>query len=147
MVACEKQHVHLEFISKTFSPVNSAEGDQIEPHKSFANSHSVMYDALFIPGGQHIDMLSGYKEAKDFVNDTFAHAKPIGATNEALELLANTLVKNIAYTNDHTGEVYSNLGVVTVNDAHDLTQFNQAFIDAVAQHRHWMRENHDRKQA
>ncbi|MGP4072145.1 catalase [Piscibacillus sp. B03] len=147
LVSFQKQGVHHEIISKTLSPVNSADGNQVEPHKSFANSHSVMYDALYIPGGQHIEMLAGYKETKDFVNDTYAHAKPIGATNEAIQLLSQTLVNNIAYTNDHNGEVYSNLGVVTINDANDLTEFNQAFIDAIAQHRHWMRENHDRKQA
>ncbi|TFB23105.1 catalase [Filobacillus milosensis] len=146
-IAFQQQGLHCEVISKTLSPVNSAAGDQVDPDKSFANSHSVMYDALYIPGGQHIQNLTSYKETKDFVNDTYAHAKPIGATNEALDLLSSTLVNNIAYTNDHQGEVYSNLGVVTIKDATELKEFNQAFINAISQHRHWMRENHDRKQA
>ncbi|GEL76288.1 catalase [Tenuibacillus multivorans] len=146
-VAFQKQGIHTEIVSKTLSTVTSMEGDQIEPDKYYANTHSVLYDALYIPSGQHIEMITSHKEALDFVNDAYAHAKPIGATNNALQLLSKTLVNNIAYTNDHNGQVYSNLGVVTVNETNDLTDFNEAFIEAIAQHRHWARENHDRKQA
>jgi catalase len=38
-------------------------------------------------------------------------------------------------------QIYTDMGVVTTRNATDLNTFQQDFINAIAQHRHWMREN------
>ncbi|MGO4886354.1 catalase [Anaerobacillus sp. MEB173] len=145
--ALEGAGVHVDIISRTLGIIASVEGQQIEVNKSYSISSSIMYDALFIPGGQQsINNMMMHKEAKDFINDAFAHAKPIGAINEGIDLLTNAEVKNINLAlTESKGEVTTHLGVVTVRNPSDFEAFNNEFIVAIAEHRHWLRENQDGK--
>lgn len=139
--------VHIDVISKQLGMISSMEGQQIEANKSYANSGAVMCDALFVPGGkQSVDSLRMHKDAKDFISEAFVHAKAIGATNEGVDLLLATDIQQITMAGvESNGEVFADYGIVTIRNAQDLNSFNQAFINAVAQHRHWMRQNQDGK--
>lgn len=139
--------IHADIISMNLGMITSAEGQQLEANKSYANSGSIMYDALYIAGGkQSVDTLMLHKDAKDFVNDAFVHAKAIGATNEAVDLLMSSDVQRISLAGVETqGQLFYDLGIVTIRNIADLTAFNQEFINALAQHRHWMRQNQDEK--
>ncbi|WP_332634352.1 catalase [Halalkalibacter flavus] len=147
MTALSGAGIHAETISMNLGMITSAEGQQLEAIKSYANSHSVMYDALYIAGGkQSVESLMTHKDAKDFINDAFVHAKPIGATNEAVDLLMSTDVQRISIAGVETqGQVFYDLGIVTVRNTSDLTAFSLEFINALAAHRHWMRQNQDGK--
>ncbi|MFC0472178.1 catalase [Halalkalibacter kiskunsagensis] len=147
MTALSGAGIHADIISMNLGMITSAEGQQLEANKSYANSGSIMYDALYIAGGkQSVDSLLMHKDAKDFINDSFVHAKPIGATNEAVDLLMSSDVQRIALAGvDTQGQVFYDLGIVTVRNTSDLTAFTQEFINALAEHRHWMRQNQDGK--
>ena len=114
----------------------------MEVDKSYLTSASVMYDALFCVGGRKaVDTLLQQGDAIHFVNESFRHCKPIGAVAEGIELLAGSDVAgvDVAAVDGGTNVVVDS-GVVTLHDASDMTQFNEQFAQAIAQHRHWDRE-------
>lgn len=54
----------------------------------FDTSGSVLFDAVYIPGGQaSVDELKGSGDVKHFVNEAFRHAKPLGASGHGVELM------------------------------------------------------------
>jgi catalase len=131
-----------EVISKYLSPVASMEGEEIIPDKNLISVSSVLYDAVYIPGGEKsIDALSHQPYVLDFVNEAFKHCKAIGATSEAVALLkeVDTKLQEAKMASDN--KVVSDLGIVTSMMSSD--DFTDKLIDAIAQHRHWARENDD----
>ncbi|GAA0462067.1 catalase [Alkalibacillus silvisoli] len=148
MNALRNQDVHIEIISKTLGKVHSDQNEPVNVQKNYATTHSVMYDALFIPGGkQHVDQLTTHKEAKDFIKDTFAHAKTLGASNEAINLFSTVLPKQTQLANEQSkNELFNDMGVLTIQ-SDQLTDYSQSFIEQLANHRHWDRELKDEKQA
>ncbi|MBI0398519.1 catalase [Cyclobacterium marinum] len=90
---------------------------------SITTTESVLFDAIYIPGGQSsIDALSKTPKFKKFINETLKHCKAIAADNEGEELLDETYVKD-----------FKDDKAVLINAAPD------AFIKAIAQHRNWDR--------
>ncbi|SFD45159.1 catalase [Lentibacillus persicus] len=136
-----------DIISKNQGMITASDGKQIEATKSYAITSSVMYDALYIPGGkQSTNQLLTHKEAKMFVNDAFVHAKTIGAANSGVDLLMTSDIKQITFADTNVpNTVVTDLGVISIRESNDLSAFSQEFIDNVAQHRHWARENQDGK--
>lgn len=147
MTALAGAGVTAELISEKQGMMTGEHGQQLEVTKSYATTAAIMYDALFIPGGRmSTDKLKGLKDPKEFVSDTFFHAKTIGAVNEGVELLtASNIQQPMLADAPQDGTVHSDLGVVKVVNAPDLNAFNQEFTNAIAQHRHWMREKQDTK--
>ncbi|MCK0472309.1 catalase [Halalkalibacter sp. APA_J-10(15)] len=139
--------VHADLISKNLGMITSVESQKLEANKSYATSGAIMYDALYIPGGKgSIDLLMTHKEAKDFINDAFVHAKPIGATNEGVDLLGSSEAQRTLLADLESGaQIFTDMGIVTVRNETDLSAFQQEFINAIALHRHWLRENQDGK--
>ncbi len=92
--------------------------------KSLATSDSVMYDAVYIPGGKEsVTMLLGDYEARHFVREAYNHGKAIATSADGNELLQSLGIKE-------------NSGVVTDKSSGGLTK---SFIDSITQHRHWNR--------
>jgi len=136
--ALAKGGARAELVNRTLASVTTAQGHDLEPDKSHLTAASVFYDAVFIPGGKKaIEAQLGQGDAIHFVNEAFRHAKTIGATDEALDLLEATAVgETIGLAK--TGKVVSELGVVTGQDA--TARVVKAFCDALALHRHWERD-------
>ncbi|WP_332696362.1 catalase [Halalkalibacter lacteus] len=139
--------IHADIISKNLGMITSADGQQLEVNKSYATSGAIMYDALYVAGGeQSLANLMMYKEAKDFVSEAFVHAKAIGATNEGIDFLTFAEVKNVIIARPETqAQVFTDMGIVTIRNATDLSAFTEEFIHAISQHRHWLREDQDGK--
>jgi catalase len=130
-------------ISKNLGMKTSANGQQLEADKNYLNAASIMYDAVFVPGGrQHIDILMTQGDSQHFIAEAFKHCKTIGAVNEAVDFLdACPIYGEVTAVPTTQGQVVSELGIVTVRNAADMASFNQEFINAMAQHRHWARQN------
>ena len=101
-----------------------------------------MYDAVYVCGGrQCVDKLLMQGEALHFVNEAFKHAKPVGAANEGVDLLTSSQIQGVTLAAPETrGQLISELGVVTIRNTPDLSDFSHEFISAIAQHRHWARQ-------
>jgi catalase len=142
MQALKGAGVHSEIISKNLGMLTSVDGRQLEVNKNYVSAGSIMYDAVYITGGrQCVDTLLTQGDALHFVNEAFKHAKAIGATNEGVDLIVASQVQGVATAGPQTqAQLVDELGVVTIRNAADMGFFCQKFIEAIKQHRHWMRQ-------
>ena len=102
-----------------------------------------MYDAVYIPGGQQsVDAMKQQGYVINFINEAFKHCKAIGATSEAVGLLAETGIADVKLADSTSKGVISDKGVVT-SQAAPTDEFILAFTDAIAKHRHWIREKNE----
>jgi catalase len=134
-----------EVISMIDGMHKSADGGEIKPDKIHVTTASIMYDAVYIPGGNHLEALSKQGDVIHFINEAFKHCKPIGATGEAVELLKMTQITGVKLASkDAAQTVVNDLGVITLRDTADMENFKNEFKNAIALHRHWMREEKDK---
>jgi catalase len=135
------------------------DGGEVEVDKSYVTTASVLFDAVFVPGGSgSAAALRTHGDALHFVNEAFKHGKPVGATGEAVELLRAARLGGVRLADG--GDVVEDLGVVTVAGSGSVADrvkgavgmeehtgvagFAGRFVEALAQHRHWGREMKDR---
>ena len=131
--------VHL--VAKFLGSITGANGQQIPVDKSALTVASVMYDAVFIPGGRDsVAALLKEGNARHFVSEAFKHGKTIGAVGAGLELLHHTILPTLPTSHPQgDGGVMNVHGVVFTQHTANLQAFSDQFIEAIAQHRHWMR--------
>lgn len=129
---------HAKIVSNHGGKVKTAKGQEIDAEMTFLTAASVMFDAIYVPGGkQSINTLKQEGTAINFVTEAFKHCKAIAASGEGIELLEGANLKGVNLSVN--GKVAADRGVVICPSGGDLGQFSQAFIDAIMQHRHWMR--------
>jgi len=133
---------HSEIISKDLGMITAADGQQLEAANNYITAGSIMYDAVYVPGGrQSADSLVMQGDSLHFVNEAFSHAKAIGASNEGVDLLVSSQIKGVALAGpDNYGQPVTELGVVTTRNASDMSGFAREFINAITGHRHWARQ-------
>lgn len=140
--ALESAGAQTEVVSKMFGNLQSSSGGSVEVDKSYLTTASIMYDAVFIPGGQQsVQMMQQQGDARHFVNEAFKHGKTIGAVGDGAALLMAADIQGVNIAgSQNTEAVVAHKGVVTSRSGVDLNGFSQQFIQAIAQHRHWARE-------
>lgn len=133
-----KNGAMAEIISKFHGKIKSDSGDTLETDKSHVTTGSIMYDAVFIPGGKHVEALKKQGDVLHFINEAYKHCKAIGCTGEALQLFqeSNVEVGSINFTD---GDVYDSMGIVIARDGKASDGFLDTFKNAMLQHRHWSR--------
>ncbi|QGZ64888.1 catalase HPII [Paraburkholderia acidisoli] len=108
------------------APTLAAIGD-ITPDATIAGMPSVMFDAVFVPGGEAAaQVLSQSGDARHFVLEAFKHLKALGAVD------TGRLVLQAAHLPDQAD------GVAT-GDAKELARVLKEFVDTAGQHRVWSR--------
>ena len=114
--------------------ITDDEGGEHTVDKTFLTTGSVLYDAVFIPGGRDsINSLLNEPDAIHFINEAYRHCKAIGASGEGKDLVRASFVGNSL--KDGTDIP----GVLQAEAAVD-SDFMAAYTNAVAQHRFWERE-------
>ncbi len=117
--------------------IETMQGEELPVEMTFLTGASVMFDAVYVPGGdQSVEVLKHNGDAIHFIDEAFKHCKAIAASSEGVELLAASNIKGVNFT--HNGSVGTEMGVITSHSGNP-NQFAQAFIDAIKQHRYWMR--------
>jgi catalase len=145
MQALEAGGAKAHIISKHQGMLKSSSGEELEVDKSYVTTASVLYDAIYLPGGkENVETLKTQGDAIHFVNEAFRHCKPLGATGEGVDLLKVANIPDIQFSGQESTDkiipVISDKGVVTAVSESDRKSFNDSFIAAIAQHRHWDRE-------
>jgi catalase len=106
------------------------------------NMPSVMFDAVLVPGGKDAaTALAGNGDAVHFVMEAFKHCKAICTVGEGVRLLAS-----LGIGPDDTAPAGVLVAKTPANNLGDNTaaqEVAQAFIAAIAKHRHWDRANVD----
>ena len=133
-----------KIIAPTLGTLKTAQGHDVTIDCAFLTAGSVLFDAVFVPGGdKSLKTLTTEPRAVEFVAEAYKHCKAIGATGKGAALLQAAGIG----TNDRgptkKGRKPSGPeGVVIGKDA-ELKSVAGAFIQAVAQHRHWGRESQE----
>jgi len=103
----------------------------------------VIYDGLFVPGGKEsVDEHQDDTDALMFVAEVFKHSKTIGASGEGVDLLVAATPPGRSAKNGKDGEatLLAMDGIIGQRKGASIADAAQAFIDALAQHRHFSRE-------
>jgi catalase len=118
--------------------LTGANGETVKADFSFLTGASVLFDAVYVPGGDaSVDVLKREPEATNFVNEAYKHCKPIAGTGAGVGLLALALGQG--FTEADITEEQGNEGVIT-SRAGQISKVAQAFVAAISQHRFWERE-------
>ncbi|MEO6638278.1 MAG: catalase [Ginsengibacter sp.] len=117
--------------------ITGEDDTQFPIYKSLLTTASVLYDAVYVPGGTNsVATLEADADAVHFLNEAFKHCKAIAADKQALQVLKATYFGR-KLPEDDSAETAMMEGVVVSDDANKLTD---TFISAIAQHRFWERE-------
>ena len=115
----------------------ASEAIPIPVDKSLMTTASVLYDAVYVPGGiNSVATLEADADAIHFLNEAFKHCKAIAADTDALQVLRSTYFGR-KLPEDNSKETAMMEGIILGNDAADV---RGKFIDAIKQHRFWDRE-------
>lgn len=111
----------IKLIAPTLGAVSATGGKQLQPDETLFNTASVLFDAVYIAGGEKsLKTLMGEPDAIHFVNEQFRHCKAIGADKDANAFMEMT----------YCG---ADAGIITNGNI-------EQFLKAVGQHRFWERE-------
>ncbi|MEP6635724.1 MAG: catalase [Acidobacteriota bacterium] len=131
-------------MTKTVAPrlgvVTGTSGAELKADFSFLTGSSVLFDAVYIPGGDaSVKALIQESEAREFVREAYKHCKTIAASGAGVGFLATSLAGQFNEPEESREKVAANEGVVSSRDD-SITNVASAFIQAIAEHRHWERE-------
>lgn len=131
MMALVKEQAKGFIVAPYQGAVKTGQGGEIAVDFSFLTSSSVLFDAVYIPGGQGLNELSQDADVLDFLNDAYRHCKVIGAQGGGIELLSGTAFANKIDNDDE--------GIIISADL-QKESFASDFIAAMGNHRIWARE-------
>lgn len=118
-----------EIIAPQLGAIIADDDTEIIADKTFFNTASVLYDAVYVAGGTNcVATLEACPEAVHFLNEAFKHCKAIAADADGMQVLNATYFHKKLETDD---------GVIVDADANHLST---KFIAAIANHRFWDRE-------
>ena len=127
----------VELIAPRLGQVVAADGTAVPVNKSFLTAASVLYDAVYVPGGVNsVATVAATADAVHFLNEAFKHCKAIAADAAARQVLEATyfFAKLPPADNEAAG---LREGVVVSADGSVLAR---QFVAAIKQHRFWERE-------
>jgi catalase len=118
-----------QFVGPRVGMFVSESGEKIQANKSMENSPSVLFDALVLPDGSDaVEALAADGHTMEFIKDQFRHGKAILAMGAGRELL------------EMAGVGLDGVPGIVLADDVDADATADAFIDAIAAHRHPSRE-------
>ncbi len=120
----------VKIIAPRLGEVTCKHGRNFHIDYSLLTVGSVMFDAVFIPGGHlSVEALCKNANAVLFVKETYKHGKAIGASDEGGMLITRAARSSIM------SDSFKGPGLVIAPLGSDSNVFAQRFVDAVAQHR------------
>jgi len=106
-------------------------GGAIPVDFSFLTSSSVLFDAVYIPHGENLNVLLENDNVLEFLTDAYKHCKVIGADGEAISFLSALPFASKITDKDP--------GIILTTEP-GTEAFAQDFITAMTNHRIWERE-------
>src|SRR5690606_3103736 len=127
----------VEVIAPRQGFVLSESGVAIAVNHSFLTAASVLYDAVYVPGGVNsAAAIEGEPNAIHFLNEAFKHCKAIAVDAAAQQVLGATYFAH-KLPEDNNPETVMREGIVIDKD---VAMLSKQFKAAIAQHRFWDRE-------
>jgi catalase len=127
----------VELIAPRLGTLVGKGGSRLPIDKSFLTAASVLYDAVYVPGGANsVATLAATAEAVHFLNEAYKHCKAIAADEDAIQVLQVTYFSTRLPDPQNEGAGLRE-GIIISSD--HKTRAGQ-FIKAIHQHRFWERE-------
>ncbi|RYZ61040.1 MAG: catalase [Chitinophagaceae bacterium] len=135
--ALEKEGASCEVVSKNHGTRKAVKGTDVKTDKNHITTASLVYDALFVPGGRgSVDKLKTMGDAIHFVRETYKYGKPIAAIGEGVELIEACGLPDLLVFDD----MGKDKGVVTARNENKSKEVISEFLAGMLQHRNWERE-------
>ncbi len=133
----EAEGAVVEVIAPRLNFILSSDNKEIAVDHSFLTAASVLYDAVYVPGGTNsVATIEADADAVHFLNEAFKHCKPIAAHASARQVLESTyFAKKLPA--DFSEDTVLREGLVVGEDSEKVAEL---FTKAIAQHRFWERE-------
>lgn len=122
-----------KIIAPVLGKVKTADGNDLKVDFSFLTCSSVLFDAVYVPGGSKSNQeLANNPDANLFIKEAYNHCKAIAGNDDGAQTISKVLSESL---NDSKGKNNSfDHGVL-------LNEKPASFITAIANHRVWEREN------
>jgi catalase len=125
--ALQDQGAHTRVLSLGLGVVPTSSGQQLVVDHTLVTRPSVLFDAVMVPAGAaSARALCERSEAVQFMLEAYRHGKPLCLIGEGAELLWRVVSREQALPGVVLGR----------NDPADRLPMAQAFIQAIARHRH-----------
>lgn len=120
----------VKIIASRLGEVKCSQGRPLRVDNSLATVGSVMFDAVYIPGGQRsVEALCKDANAVLFVKEAYKHGKGIAASNEGGMLITRAARSSVM------SDVFKGPGIITAGPNAPTDDFVKSFVAAVANHR------------
>ena len=132
----------VKLVAPRLGMLKGVNGDELKIDFSLLTSASVLFDALYVAGGEaSVTTLKREAKALHFINEAYLHCKAIAATGAGVDLVnASHVGARLGDANaGKPKDVMVNEGVVLSREA-PPAKVAAEFIKAIAEHRHWSRE-------
>ncbi len=128
-----QQGAVVDVIAPKLGQISSLKGAAVRVDKSLMTVASVLYDAVYVPGGSaSSNTLLQLPDAVDFISQAYKHCKAIAFEADALPLIQKTMIGADLEKNTELP------GIITTSKKQN--QVAERFIKAISQHRFWERE-------
>jgi catalase len=129
-------------VAETLTPVTADDGTEVEIDKSHLTGASVAFDAVAVPGGADaVAAMVEQGKAVHFLAEAYKHCKPITALGAGIDLLPRAGLD--AVDTPDGDDVVDDLGVITSAGGAPGAAAGR-FVEAIAAHRHWARQQRER---
>lgn len=119
--------VHCEIVAPHIGPIAGVKGET-KATKTFTNSSSVHFDAVYVPGGaKSVAELVHIPDAIRFIDEAYKHGKAIAASGEGADLIQSTGVGKLV-----TSTTASDQGIFLSGAAAKL---GKSLLAGIASHR------------
>jgi catalase len=121
--------------------LRTTEGNSVKIHFSLLTASSVLFDAVYVPGGaESVAALKQDPAALEFIFEAYKHAKAIAASGAGVELLRATNVLNGPARDPEAGSRTPGDEAIIVAKNGASEKMASDFIMAIGKHRNWQRE-------
>jgi catalase len=124
-------------VGQRLGPISTTSGEMAAEFSVFTTS-SVLFDAVFVPGGAGAAALAEDPQALDFVCEAFKHYKAIAATGDGAKILDAAGVTGAKPHPKAGPDADPAAGVVTGTDA-QAARVARDFVAALREGRQWAR--------
>ncbi|MFI7500044.1 catalase [Streptomyces sp. NPDC049687] len=130
----------VEALAATDGSVSAIDGERYAVDRALPTVASVLYDAVLLPGGPTgTPAITGDPDVMPFVRGAYRHGKPVGALGSGVGVVAALKPEGVRLSTEFH-RVVTDQGVVTdTSPGAASEEFVQAFVAAIAAHRHWGR--------
>jgi catalase len=130
-----------KIIAPRLGVLKGAKGTELLVDFSFLTAGSVLFDAVYVPGGENsVASLMKIGKALHFMTEAYTHCKTIAATGAGAALVTAALLgpDEMAKHQPERTPLDADPGIIL--DGASTAQVAVQFITAIGRHRHWERE-------